>query len=125
MKLDYLIDTNILVSLFNEELAELIPGGELGYSIITEVELLSFAELDQDEETLIKTNLKTLSQVTLTASVVEKTIQLRRQYRLKIPDALATTIAWECEAILISNDRQLAQINEIRTIALATIANKD
>jgi len=120
MKLDYLIDTNILVSLFNDELTEPIPDGELGYSIITEIELLSFTGLEKDEETLIRTNLKTLSQIPLTASIAEKTIQLRRQYRLKTPDAIVVASAWECEAILLSNDRQLAQINEIQIFALET-----
>lgn len=56
MKLDYLIDTNILVSLFNDELTESIPDGELGYSIITEIELLSFIGLEKDEKTLIRTH---------------------------------------------------------------------
>lgn len=118
MKLDYLIDTNILISLFNNELAEPIPDGELGYSIITEIELLSFAGLEQAEETLVRTNLKALSQIPLTASITEKTIQLRRQYRLKTPDAIVAASAWDCEAILLSNDRQLAQIDEIRLLSL-------
>jgi predicted nucleic acid-binding protein len=118
MKLDYLIDTNILILLFNEQLTEPIPNGNLGYSIITEIELLSFAGLEEDEENLIRTNLKTLSQIPLSASIAEKTIQLRRQYRLKTPDAIIVASAWECEAILLSNDRQLAQINEIQTLCL-------
>lgn len=56
----------------------------------------------------------------MTASIAEKTIQLRRQYRLKTPDAIVVASAWECEAILLSNDRQLAQINEIQILALET-----
>ncbi len=35
MKLDYLIDTNIFISLFNDQLSEPIPDSQLGYSIIT------------------------------------------------------------------------------------------
>jgi predicted nucleic acid-binding protein len=120
MKLDYLIDTNVLILLFNNELVEPIPDGDLGYSIITEIELLSFAALEPDEETLIRTNLQTLSQVPLTASIAEKTIQLRRQYRLKTPDAIVVASAWDCEAILVSNDRQLAQIGELQILTLKT-----
>ena len=118
--IDFLIDTNILISLFNSELAEPIPDGELGYSIITEIELLSFVGLGQADETLIRTNLKALSQILLTASIAEKTIQLRRQYRLKTPDAIVAASAWDCEAVLLSNDRQLAQIDEIRLLSLET-----
>ena len=39
MKPEYLIDTNILISLFNDELAEPIPDGNIGYSIITEIDV--------------------------------------------------------------------------------------
>ena len=35
MKLDYLIDTNILISLFNQELTQPVPNGTIGYSVIT------------------------------------------------------------------------------------------
>ena len=118
MKLDYLIDTNIFISLFNDELAEPIPDGNLGYSIITEIELLSFSGLSKNEETLIRTSLKTLFQIAINATIAEKTIQLRRKYSLKTPDAIILASAWEHEAILLTNDRQLAKINEVKIISL-------
>jgi predicted nucleic acid-binding protein len=114
MKLDYLLDTNILILLFNDQLAESIPDGNLGYSIITEIELLSFSRLTKEEEDLIKENLKTLHQAALTANIAQKTIFLRRQYRLKTPDAIIVATAWEFEATLLTNDLQLRQIKEIQ-----------
>ena len=88
MKLDYLLDTNILVLLFNDNLAEPIPKRKLGYSIITEIELLSFSRLTKNEEDLIKKNLKILYQIALTADISQKTIILRRKYHLTTPDAI-------------------------------------
>jgi len=120
MKLDYLLDTNILILLFNNKLAEAIPDGNLGYSIITEIELLSFSRLTEDEENLIKENLKTLYQATLTADIAHKTILLRRQYRLKTPDAIIAATAWEFDATLLTNDLQLSQITEIQVSSLKT-----
>jgi len=120
MKLDYLLDTNILILLFNNKLAEAIPDGNLGYSIITEIELLSFSRLIEDEENLIKENLKTLYQATLTADIAHKTILLRRQYRLKTPDAIIAATAWEFDATLLTNDLQLSQITEIQVSSLKT-----
>jgi predicted nucleic acid-binding protein len=114
MKLDYLLDTNILILLFNDQLAESIPDGNLGYSIITEIELLSFSRLTKEEEDLIKENLKTLHQAALMANIAQKTIFLRRQYRLKTPDAIIVATAWEFEATLLTNDLQLRQIKEIQ-----------
>lgn len=119
MKLDYLLDTNILILLFNDQLAESIPNGNLGYSIITEIELLSFSRLTKKEEDLIKENLKTLHQAALTANIAQKTIFLRRQYRLKTPDAIIVATAWEFEAILLTNDLQLRQIKEIQVSNLS------
>lgn len=121
MKLDYLIDTNIFISLMNEELSEPIPEGNLGYSIITAIELLSFSELDKEEESIIQTNLKSLEQIILTTSIAEKTIQLRRQYHLKVPDAIVCATAWEEECILLTNDKQLTNIKEIQVVSLKTI----
>lgn len=118
MKLDYLIDTNILILLFNDKLAEAIPNGKLGYSIITEIELLSFSQLTKEEENLIKENLKTLYQSALTAYIAKKTIILRRKYNLKTPDAIIVATAWEHKATLLSNDLQLTRITEIQVSSL-------
>lgn len=118
MKLDYLIDTNIFISLMNEELTESIPSGDLGYSIITEIELLSFSGLEKNEEIIIRNYLKSLSQIPLNATITERTIYLRRKYNLKIPDAIVVASAWECQAILLSNDQQLGKLTEIIVISL-------
>ena len=120
MKLDYLIDTNILILLFNSKLAEPIPNGKLGYSVITEIELLSFSRLTKNEENLIKENLKLLDRVALTADIAQKTILLRRKYNLKTPDAIIVATAWEHNAILLSNDLQLTRIAEIQVSSLKT-----
>jgi predicted nucleic acid-binding protein len=120
MKLDYLLDTNILILLFNDNLAESIPDGKLGYSIITEIELLSFSQLTKEEENLIKENLKTLYQAALNAEIAQKTILLRKKYRLKTPDAIIAATAWNFGATLLSNDLQLSRITEIQVSCLKT-----
>ncbi|MEM7591655.1 MAG: type II toxin-antitoxin system VapC family toxin [Cyanobacteria bacterium P01_A01_bin.83] len=120
MKLDYLIDTNILILLFNSKLAEPIPNGKLGYSVITEIELLSFSRLTKDEENAIKESLKLLERLTLTAEIAQKTILLRRKYNLKTPDAIIAATAWQHGATLLSNDLQLTRIEEIQVSSLKT-----
>ncbi|MGK7945674.1 MAG: type II toxin-antitoxin system VapC family toxin [Microcystaceae cyanobacterium] len=118
MKLDYLIDTNIFISLFNDQLFDPIPDGELGYSVITKIELLSFKSLSQEETKLIQASLKTLSEISLSINITEKTIQLRKKYNLKIPDGIIVASAWETQSILVTNDQQLAKVNEIDVISL-------
>jgi predicted nucleic acid-binding protein len=122
MKLDYLLDTNILILLINDELVEPIPESNLGYSIITEIEIFSFSGLSQDDEQLIRTSLDTLSKIPLTSTIAEKAIQLRRKYRLKTPDAIVLASAWGHEAVLLSNDKQLLKVAEVQVISL-TIAS--
>lgn len=118
MKLDYLIDTNILISMFNQELAEPVPNGNIGYSVITSIELLSFKGLSLQEENLIRSSLESLIEISLDTPIAEKTIQLRRQYNLKMPDAIILASAWESEAVLITNDKQLSKIEQVQVIAL-------
>ncbi len=72
MKLDYLIDTNILISMFNQELAQPIPNGNIGYSIITSIEVFSFKGLSLQEENLIRSSLQCLIEISLDAAIAEK-----------------------------------------------------
>lgn len=118
MKIDYLVDTNILISLFNDELKQVIPNGVIGYSVITNIEILSFKGLSSQEESLIRSRLQHLIQVFINETIAEKTIQLRRQYRLKMPDAIIVASAWDCEAVLITNDKQLSKISQIQVLSL-------
>lgn len=120
MKLDYLIDTNILISLFNQELTQPIPNGNIGYSVITSIEILSFKGLSSQEDNLIRSTLKTLIEVSLDTTIAEKTIRLRRKYSLKMPDAVILASTWECAAVLITNDKQLSKISEVQVISLPT-----
>jgi len=120
LKLDYLLDTNILILLFNDKLIEAVPNGNLGYSIITEIELLSFSRLTKYEENLIKENLKLLYQFALNTDIAQKTILLRRKYNLKTPDAIIVATAWQFNATLLSNDLQLAKISEVQVSTMRT-----
>ncbi|MFP4221848.1 MAG: type II toxin-antitoxin system VapC family toxin [Phormidium sp.] len=118
MKIDYLVDTNILISLFNNQLRQAIPNGIIGYSVITTIEILSFKGLSSQEESLIRSRLQHSIQVFVSETIAEKTVKLRRQYRLKMPDAIIAASAWDCEAVLITNDKQLSKISQIQVLSL-------
>ncbi len=45
----FLIDTNIFILIFNDQLLESIPGGNHLCSVITEIELFSFPSLTSDK----------------------------------------------------------------------------
>ncbi|NES22438.1 MAG: type II toxin-antitoxin system VapC family toxin [Symploca sp. SIO3E6] len=119
MKIAYLIDTNIFILLFNNRLQEPIPEGDLSYSVITEIELLSFPNLSEEDEALIQQNLALLQRVAIEREVAQKAILLRRKYRLKTPDAIIVASAWIMNAVLLTNDRKLNNVSEIQTKSLA------
>lgn len=119
MKIDYLVDTNIFILLFNSQLADPIPEGVLGYSVITEIELLSFPRLSEEDEALICDRLSALYRVTLETDIAQKTISLRRQYRLKTPDAIIAASALVKDAVLLTNDKQVSKVDTIKTLELA------
>ena len=118
MPIDYVLDTNIFISLFNNRLAEEIPDGKLGYSVITAIELLSFSGLSKADDQTIRTHLKSLQSVPLDRSVCEKTILLRRQHKLKTPDAIVVASAWVMDAVLLTSDQQLLSIEQVTSRSL-------
>ncbi|MFG6102221.1 type II toxin-antitoxin system VapC family toxin [Leptothoe sp. EHU-05/26/07-4] len=115
---DYVLDTNIFILLFNNQLDEVIPQGRLGFSVITEIELLSFSGLSDADEKLIQQHLQTLARISLDQAVSQQTIVLRRQHRLKTPDAIVVASALVADAVLITNDQQLLGLDGVKIRAL-------
>lgn len=107
MSINYLFDTNILIYLLNDRLAENLPNGRYGYSVITEIELLSFPALTTTDAQIINNYLSNIVLLNLTETIKQKTISLRRACRIKLPDAIIAATAIESGAILLANDKTL------------------
>ena len=94
----------------NGRLASPLPDGQYSISVITEIELLSFPGLSDGEELRIRNLLQSLVQIDLTAIVRDETVRLRRNYRLKIPDAIIAASALTQQAVLLTNDLSFASV---------------
>lgn len=116
--MNYVLDTNILIYLFSGQLAEAIPDGNHGYSVITEIELRSFQSLTQTATDKIQQALSLMNRLELNDAVREQTILLRRNHKLKLPDALIVATAMTQESVLISNDERLHRIDGLQTMRL-------
>ena len=114
----YLLDTNAVIYLVNGRLALPLPEGKYSISIITEIELLSFAGMSDEEDRRIRDLLQVLDRVQLSDSVRDQTILLRRQNRMKLPDAIIAASALTQQAILLTNDQAFASIAGLDCIAL-------
>jgi len=114
----YVLDTNILLYWLGDRLENTLPKGSYLVSVISEIELLSYAGLDLDAEQQIRGFLSKLVIVGLQEDVKEYTIALRKKYRLKLPDAAIAATALAMGAILLTNDEAFLKLTEISVESL-------
>lgn len=104
------LDTNTVIYLQKGWLEEPLPPGEYLISAITEIELLSFAGLDDMQRRWLQRLIDDLEVVEIDWAVKQRTIALRRDHRLKLPDALIAAAALTRDAVLLTNDNQLVNL---------------
>ncbi len=107
----YLLDTNAIIYLVSGRLAFPLPEGHYSVSIITEIELLSFSAISAGEDQKIRDLLLLMDRVHLTDAVRDETIRLRRNNRLKLPDAIIAASALLQSAVLLTNDQAFSSID--------------
>ena len=104
----YLLDTNAIVALLqgNQQLIQLLEDAEwIGISIISQIEFLVFPGLNEADRQLFNEFLQRVEIIWIEPSqpeLIELTIQLRQQYRLRLPDALIGATAIHLSATLVT-----------------------
>jgi len=112
----YLLDTNTIIYALNQGLK--LQNGRYLISVITEIEILSYSNLTKEDETVLKNLLSHFESIELTKSVKEKTIQIRRDTKLKLPDSIIVASALDNDAVLVTSDKQLLNAQVVKTIEL-------
>ena len=105
-----LLDTNVALYLLGGRLAEPLPVGNYGVSVITEMELLSWPSLTSEEERKVREFLGQVVICELTPSIRARAVQLRKEQRLKLPDAIICATAMEFGFELWTNDTTIAKV---------------
>lgn len=110
--INYLLDTNIIIGLLkgNSQAVDLTQGINLSacaFSTITRMELLGFVGITDHEERTVKALLDRMTHLSLTPAIEELTIQFRRQYRAKLPDAIIAATAQAHGLELLTLDKKL------------------
>jgi hypothetical protein len=72
------------------------------YSAITRIEVLGFPNLSAPEEAAVRRLLNEFEEVAVSNAVVERTIQIRKLVRIKIPDALIAASADTAQAVVVT-----------------------
>jgi hypothetical protein len=110
-----LLDTNVVLYFLGGRLTNPLPSGQYFVSVITEIELLSYPSLSSDEEVQIRDFLAKIIVVELESSIKDLAITFRKQYRLRLPDAIIAATAQVLKATLFTNDVRLVNLVEIKT----------
>ncbi|MBW4656289.1 MAG: type II toxin-antitoxin system VapC family toxin [Kaiparowitsia implicata GSE-PSE-MK54-09C] len=112
---NFLLDTNIIIGIVkgsDEILAVLqsraIETDVCAYSFINRIGLLGYPEITDLEVEGIQNILGIMRYLPITQSVEDMAIQIRRQYKLKIPDAIIAATAKVNGLDLITLDQQLS-----------------
>ncbi len=74
------------------------------YSAITRIEVLGFPNLSEQEETAIRRLMDEFEEVAVTNAVIERTIEIRKLVRIKIPDAIIAASADVIQATVITRN---------------------
>lgn len=112
------LDTNAVLYLLAGRLTEPLPDAVYCISVITEIELLSYPALTQEDEANINAFLQDVRIIDLQADIKQSAIHFRRKYRLKLPDALIVATTYCLGAALLSNDIQLTKVSELSVSSL-------
>jgi len=117
-----LLDTNAIIYALNDGLK--LPKARYAISIITEMELFSYPKLTKDEETNITNLLKNFEIFALSDEIKKMTIQIRKSHGLKLPDGIICATTLVHGMTLISNDKQLAKVTDLKMLSLEEFSSK-
>ncbi len=111
----FLLDTNILLYLIGRKIKmENLPEGEFYISFVTELEVLSYPSISPVEEKNLKKLLSEIPIIDINKEIKEKTIEFRKRYNLKLPDAIIGATTLTLGATLITNDKSFLSISDIQ-----------
>jgi hypothetical protein len=117
----YLLDTNTVIYFCNSKLPlnakELLQNIQPAISFITHIELFASTKISEEEDKVLKEFIaisKIYNQINQT--LVDKTVELRKNYRIKLPDAIIAATALVYDLTLIT--RNTADFNTIKALKL-------
>lgn len=120
----YLIDTNAIIDYLGQKLPPVgmewmssIVDKVPVVSVITKIELLGFNAPPQHYQLLVDF-IEDASVLDLSTQVVEKSIEIRRAHKTKLPDAIIAASAMIYNLTLISNnEKDFANIEGLNTVS--------
>lgn len=115
---EILVDTNFLLYLLkgNDTLEQMLQGKDLYVSFITELELIGFKNITAKEEQLITELLNDCFVISMNNEIKEKYVSIRKEYFLKLADAVIAATSIATGIPLITSDKQFKTVNELKLV---------
>ncbi|MFT7233412.1 MAG: putative nucleic acid-binding protein [Cyclobacteriaceae bacterium] len=111
----FLLDTNIILYLLNgeETLVEILEGKRPFISFITELELYGFRKLNEADKTKIDSVLAQCTIIDINAGIKLSTINIRREYKIKLPDSIIAGTSLYLGIPLVTADNGFNKIENL------------
>lgn len=119
MRIDFIADTNFLIYAHEgQKIIEPFLEYDFGISFISEVELLGFKGITKSEETKLKQLIGDCFTIEWSSKLKERTIELRKKYSIKLPDAIVAATSMIYGVTLVSADKGFSKIEELDLILI-------
>jgi len=107
----YLIDTNATIDYLGEAMPEKglafmdgVIDKKYSISVISRIELYAYSKLTEKDKTTLDVFTSHASVLNINDDIIEKTIELRKTYKTKLPDAIIAATALVYNFTLISHN---------------------
>ncbi|MBQ3643186.1 MAG: type II toxin-antitoxin system VapC family toxin [Candidatus Riflebacteria bacterium] len=113
--INYILDTNAIIYLLSgNSVMKQYLSSSFALSVISKLELLSFTEIDEKEENVIKSFISECTILNINSNIEDITIKLRKKYKIKLPDAIIAATSIDYNVPLITADRGFSKIQELK-----------
>ncbi len=109
-----LLDTNIILYFLggDKTLIPILEEKQLFISFISQLELLSYPGLSEEDKSIIDEFLSQCTIIDISSKIKTITIELRQKYKLKLPDCLILATSIYLNIPLISADSDFKKVNQ-------------
>jgi len=119
MKIDFIADTNFLIYVHEgQDMVAPFMKYNFGASFISEVELLGYKGLSLSEEKKLKLLLSDCFLFSWNEKIKDTTILLRKNYNIKLPDAIVAATSIVYDLPLVTADKGFSKIDELDVILI-------
>jgi len=118
----YLADTNTIIDYLENKLPEnaieFIDNLEIQFSVITRIELLVWRNASEEQLQIIKDFISASTVFNLDEDIIIQSIDIRKNYRLKLPDAIiAATAVAKNLTLLTRNTKDFELVSGLSNIS--------